>query len=474
MPFPLPRSFLAVCLAAALAAPAVFASGPGTGAANFLKIPVGARETALGGALTAAADNANAVFYNPAGLGQLKAVEISYSYNNYISGISQQWLAAAIPAQNGAWGAGLNYLNIGAFPSYDDSDNRTGSVSAYDLAAYLGYGSGFNTGLHLVSSVRYGAAVKHIKQKLDDQDASGFGADAGLLLLTGLRNLSLGLAWENLAASRLDFINAGAKPPRKFKTGASYFVKRPQLSTLLSLDFGFPEDGPRYVSAGMENSLYGLVSLRVGYSSFGDLSNGLSFGLGLGLPSRGGSEIRADYSYGSTYDLGNMHKFGLSCRFGAPESAQEKAPAAAPEKAPATVPEKAEGIESLLVPLYGPDPESSKAAAESLARLGYPRAIEHLIMLLSSEITEWRLSAVCGLALSGDSRAPEELEKALRDHEPEVRLRAALAIGGRGDTSQVAALEEALKKEESEQVKSAILEALSKLAAVSGAGEPGI
>ena len=288
-----------MCFAAQVTA---FASGPGTSAANFLKIPVGARGTSLGGAFTAVADNADAVFYNPAGLGLLAVPEFSYAFNNYLPGVSQQWLAAAYPAARGTLGLGVNYLSVKAFDSYDASDNRTGSVSAYDLAFHLGYGGALETDLEFLPSLRYGAAVKYISERLDTSKASGYGVDAGLLLLTPFKALRFGLGLENLAASRLDFIRGGAKPPFKLKTGMSYRLGAPgkAVASLFSLDYNFPEDGPRYLAAGIESTVYGALALRAGYSSFGEISNGVSFGLGFGLPVRGGREIRLDYSYGAT------------------------------------------------------------------------------------------------------------------------------------------------------------------------------
>src|SRR3989338_8123972 len=267
-------SIFLMCFAAQAAA---FASGPGTGAANFLKIPVGARGTSLGGAFTAVADNADAVFYNPAGLGLLAVPELSYAYNNYLPGVSQQWLAAAYPAARGTLGLGVNYLSVKAFDSYDASDNRTGSVSAYDLAFHLGYGGALETDLEFLPSLRYGAAVKYISERLDTSKASGYGVDAGLLLMTPFKALRFGLGLENLAASRLDFIRGGAKPPFKLKTGVAYRLGAPGKAgaSLFSLDYNFPEDGPRYLAAGVESTVYGALALRAGYTSFGGISNGV-------------------------------------------------------------------------------------------------------------------------------------------------------------------------------------------------------
>lgn len=405
-----PGLFL-LCFAAQ--APA-FASGPGTTAANFLKIPVGARETSLGGAFTAVADNANAVFYNPAGLGQLEVPELSYAYNNYLSGVSQQWLAAAYPAARGTFGAALNYLSVAPFSSYDSSNNRTGSVSAYDLALFFGYGGRLETSSALVPSLRYGAALKYISEALDARSASGYGLDAGLLLLTRVKGLRLGLGLENLLSSRLDFIGSGAKPPLKLKAGASYLFD--PADALLSLDLNSPEDGPGYLSAGIEKTLYGPLALRAGYSSFGDVSNGAAFGLGYALPARGGREMRLDYSYASSFDLGSIHKFALSCRFGA-------------------------------VPGPAPAPAQEEKAAELPPAVSVPAA------------------AAGGPAPAEDVRSLAELQRGLADADPEARRLAAQGLGDRREAASIAPLLEAMKNEESETVKTAILEALNKLSA---------
>ncbi|MDD5208782.1 MAG: PorV/PorQ family protein [Elusimicrobiales bacterium] len=460
-----------LCLTAPAAA---FASGPGTSAANFMKIPVGARETSLGGAFTAVADNADAVFYNPAGLGLLAVPEISYAYNNYLSGVSQQWVAAAYPAAFGTLGLGVNYLGVKAFESYDNSDRRTGSVSAYDLAAYLGWGDGLETNNKFLPSVRYGATVKFISEKLDSSEASGYGLDAGLLLLPAVKNLRFGLGAENLAASRLSFISGGARPAMKVKTGVSYRLGsalRP-VAALVSLDLNFPQDGPRYLSAGIETTLYGALALRAGYSSFGDISNGVSFGLGLGLPSRGGRELRLDYSYGATYDLGSVHKFGLAYKFAAFSAAPPAGPppAAAPvparpaaQPAPEPVMKADSEFERQVAWLYSDSPDDSRAAAEYLAGLDSPLVLEHFIALLSSGKAWWKQAAVRGLALMKDGSSLKVLEGALTHEDQEVRRQAALAIGSRGEAGSAAALQNALKGEESDSVKSAIIEALGKL-----------
>ena len=94
--------------------------------------------------------------------------------------------------------------------------------------------------------------------------------------------------------------------------------------------------------------------------------------------------------------------------------------------------------------------------------------VEHFIALLSSGKEGWKLAAVHGLALQKDSRSFELLKGALAHEDREVRRLAALALGSRREAGAAAALQEALKKEEADTVKSAIIEALTKLPAQAG------
>ncbi|MFH1619236.1 MAG: PorV/PorQ family protein, partial [bacterium] len=170
------------------------ASGPGTTSANFLKIPVGARQTALGSAFTAVADDVNAVYYNPGGLAQLDRAEVTFVHNRYFEDISQQWLAGAFPSKAGVFGLGLNYLSISEFDAYDNNDNRVGSVSAYDMAANFSYANRYLPNSTALASIFYGANLKYLIERLDVEKASGFGLDLGILIKPKIRNLNLAFA----------------------------------------------------------------------------------------------------------------------------------------------------------------------------------------------------------------------------------------------------------------------------------------
>ena len=57
----------------------------GTAGAQELRIPVGARGTAMGGAVVADAHGMEAIYWNPAGLAHLGRTEAMFSHQPYIA-----------------------------------------------------------------------------------------------------------------------------------------------------------------------------------------------------------------------------------------------------------------------------------------------------------------------------------------------------------------------------------------------------
>src|SRR5262245_56038908 len=74
----------------------------GTQGALELKLPVGPRGTALGGAVTADATGVDALFFNPAGLAALSGTEEMFTNTNYIADIDLNY--AAVPTDVKALG----------------------------------------------------------------------------------------------------------------------------------------------------------------------------------------------------------------------------------------------------------------------------------------------------------------------------------------------------------------------------------
>ena len=74
-----------------------YANGPGTTGANFLKIGVGARAAALGDAFTVIVNDSTSLYWNPAGLVEMKQRQFSATYNMWFAGINQGYLGIGFP-----------------------------------------------------------------------------------------------------------------------------------------------------------------------------------------------------------------------------------------------------------------------------------------------------------------------------------------------------------------------------------------
>jgi len=466
------------------------ASDAGVYAGNFLKIPVGARETALGAAFSAVADNANAVYYNPAGLGLLKSPEISLTYDKYLEGITRQWLAFVLPCKYGAFGAGLNYLSVSPFDSYDDNDNRTGSVSASAAAVFLSYGGTLPGGYGPIRSVSYGASVKHVSERLDSERGSGFALDAGLLLVSKLKNLKFSFGAENLLSSEIKFENEKEKLPLKFKAGASFLLE-PGASFpcfLFSAEAGFPEEGDDHFGFGLENILYKTLALRIGHNSFGKVSDGMVFGFGLDLRRHTGKALRVDYSYGAADNFGNIQKLTLAYRFGKKTAAALKPEEKSAEADSSGTPYSSvsssgsfsqriklieklgetrdwQSAKTLLELLNDKDPYSAAAAAAALNDFDDPYVT---LTLLDAKNVATRLKSMSELESLKDERACRVLSGYLRDKSPEIRAKAAEISGACLKEKAAEALIRALKNERNEKVQSAIIKTLNRIDGTGG------
>ncbi|MCB9250237.1 MAG: UPF0164 family protein [Ignavibacteriales bacterium] len=66
----------------------------GISTAQFLKIGVGGRASAMGDAFVAVANDVSALYWNPAGLAQAVDDEIMFSHNNWVVDIGHEFFGA--------------------------------------------------------------------------------------------------------------------------------------------------------------------------------------------------------------------------------------------------------------------------------------------------------------------------------------------------------------------------------------------
>lgn len=274
--------------------------------AAFLDIGAGARGLAMGSAYTAAAEDANALYWNPAGLSALVKREATASHAELVQGARHDYLAYAQPTSQGTFAAGVTYLSHGGLDGRDALGRPSGELDASDAAVSLGLG-------RKARFADLGAAVKYVHSRIASARARTFALDAGARRASGA--LTLGAAVRNLGPG-LKYDAERDDLPLRLAAGAAYALAGGHSisAELVNGPRGAGTDG----SFGGEYQPVERVFLRAGYNSRHAIRGGSGFeaarGLTLGM---GFKDDRWELSYVALPmgELGNTHRFTLGARF---------------------------------------------------------------------------------------------------------------------------------------------------------------
>lgn len=278
----------------------------GASAGEFLKIVPGVRAAAMAGAFTALADDKTAVYYNPAGLSQLRWREASISYNKWILDTSLTSLTYGHTfGVNGSAAVGFTYYDSGDIEKRGDTKDAAGSFRHTGLAARVAYGNEFFEGVSL------GMAIKYAAETLDGYSTGAVGGDAGVHYRTifDFGETSFGAAAQNIGSKMWEqydmplLVRAGValKPSKDFLT--------------LAVEYVAPQAGIPYMGAGMEITP-GDLSLRAGYrAGVSDVSGLSAVTLGFGYRYTQDYDYLFNYAFSTQGDLGLTHRVEVAIAF---------------------------------------------------------------------------------------------------------------------------------------------------------------
>jgi hypothetical protein len=285
-----------------------FASSPGTTGAEVLKIGVGARAIAMGEAYAAQADDVSSLYWNPGGLALMEERQASFMYDQMYQGLNYSNAAIGIPLENGAVGGSLSYLGYGNIDGYDSAGTPTGEQSAHSTVGTLGAS-------WLGNQWSLGANIKGVQEKLADESATGAAFDLGGTViypkpvLGGTMRFAL---VERNMGSGLEFLNQRDPLPTEFRAGVAA-VQMLNKKLNVSIDYAMPKADDASVQGGAEYWMVPYFALRAGYTTSKNEGSGMRAGVGIRVKG-----FSFDYAYASGGELGMLHRYEVSFRFGEP------------------------------------------------------------------------------------------------------------------------------------------------------------
>ncbi|MFQ5511318.1 MAG: PorV/PorQ family protein [Candidatus Krumholzibacteriia bacterium] len=280
----------------------------GTFALQFLKIGPSARATGMGAAYTAIANDASAVYWNPAGIVEVTNTSVALEHTFWPADISLDFAAAVftMPFAPGTWGVSARALSID--PQTERTiflPNGTGrEFDAGDMSFGLSYAQFFT------DKFSAGGTVHFIHSGLAEKSVNTYAVDFGLIYRIGFRGMRLGMMIQSLGG-KVDYDSRESKVPTLFKIGISMSAyQRGVHSFNTTGEFSHPSDNTERVNVGGEYSFNQFFYLRGGYNVDYDAA-GAAAGFGLRFDTTQTSDLSFDYAWEDLDFLGSAHRFSL-------------------------------------------------------------------------------------------------------------------------------------------------------------------
>lgn len=279
---------------------AVMASGADTARADFRHARMGARPKALGSAFVSLADDANAAYWNPAGLVRDDRVSfmLTRSWLFGVSDIENDYLAADLPSL-GRFHFGASWVRLGIDKLYHED---TINLSVATGAPFLpGLSVGLTGKMFLLAAPGY--------EQYNDPNYNGgdqgYSADIGLIYDRG-GPWSVGAVVYNLVETELQLLDSTSDPDpiyREWAAGGNWLFRDTLLVTA-DLRNREGRTGDVILHGGAEIWFYDALVLRAG------MDRGLVT-MGAGLQDK---HWQADFTLETDKKLGNVYMLSFTVR----------------------------------------------------------------------------------------------------------------------------------------------------------------
>lgn len=280
------------------------------GTDSVFKLGAGARGIGMGRAFVSLADDASAMYWNPAALKNVQRMQFMAMYMPLYGDFTEAtytYFGFVYPTLSaGAFGVG--YMGVGTtFDGYDDISRPTGEGNASESQILVSYAAERHFGW-LFGSLGVGANFKISRQTVDPFSSTAPGVDLGFLYIPdGAKSLVFGVNVQDLSGAQYKLDLAEDTVDRTLLMGAGYTKRFDNGSALrLMLQYDSPERADARFHAGAEYAFSKFLALRAGFDD-----DTATFGLGVGAFDYG-----LDIAYYSKDEAGSTQAYAFTGAWG--------------------------------------------------------------------------------------------------------------------------------------------------------------
>jgi len=294
----------------------------GTSGAQFLNIPVSARYSALGGAVVGMNDDAESVFWNPAGLAKVNKNSVEFSYMRWFDIFDFNSAVAAF-YQDGIGTVAVSALIMSMDKEEITTESQPNGTGRFYDAKDIAIGITFAR--FLTDRFCVGITGKYIQQRIWNETANGFAFDVGSQYRLDFQNLTIAMKVSNFGSdmqfdgddlnitydkdpsiplNRLTparLITDTYPLPLSFQVGVAMDIYNSDfVKAKCEIDAVHPNDNNEHLLFGTEVAFFDRLYFRGGYKLHYD-DESYTFGMGANI-SLGDMKVKFDYSY-SVFDI---------------------------------------------------------------------------------------------------------------------------------------------------------------------------
>ncbi len=312
----------------------------GTTAAPFLSIEVGARAIGMGGAFVAVANDATALYWNPAGIARISGGSATFNHTDWLADTNFDFAGLALNL--GSMGAvGLSFTAL----TMDEMEVRTVAYpeGTGEKFGYTEMAMGVHYARNLTDRFSIGFTGKYISEKLWHMQASSMALDIGTLFTTQFNGMTIGMSISNFG-NKMQLIGSDTQfpvdvAPEKegnnskivgnmrtdkwslpliFRFGvAMNVIDNYNYRWTVAVDAMHPNDNTEYINLGTEYAIRNMFFLRGGYKNLfmRDSEEGLTLGGGMSLRLASSMKLQLDYAYADFGVLNQVQRFSIALEF---------------------------------------------------------------------------------------------------------------------------------------------------------------